>query len=100
MSPLTLLMCALIGAVLVLAVLRTRVAPQRRWVSPGRPRIARAWRAARFAKSAEAAAEIGGWENEGGSIAVAGSGDAAAAATPPAGSQAGERDRIIQPKVA
>jgi hypothetical protein len=86
MSRLILLMSAIIGAVLVLAVLGTRVALTRR--------------AARAAKSAEAAAEIGGWENEGGSIAVAGSGEATVAATPRAGSQAGERDLIIQPKAA
>ena len=92
MSPLTLLMCALIGAVLVGAVLSTRVAPHRRWVSPGRPRIALARRAAKIARNAKATAEIGGWENEGGSIAVA--------APAPEGPQAADGDRLIQPKAA
>jgi len=81
MSPLTLLMCALIGAVLVWAVVGTRVAPHRRWVSPGWPRISLARRATNRARNAEAAAQLGGWENEGGSVAVAGSADGPVAAT-------------------
>ena len=100
MSPLTLLMCALIGAVLVLAVLGTRVAPDRRWVLPWRPRIALPRRAASVAGSAEAAAEIGGWEDEGGSIAVAGPGDGPVAATLLEAPQTADRDRIVQPKAA
>jgi hypothetical protein len=90
MSPLILLMSALIGVVLVQAVLRTRVAPYRRWVSTGRPRIAIARRAA-AARRVEPMAGIGGWENEGGSIAVAGGSGAPVAAPPRARSQAADK---------
>ncbi|MGD0121279.1 MAG: hypothetical protein ABSC46_01815 [Candidatus Limnocylindrales bacterium] len=97
MSPLTLLMCALIGAVLVQVVLRTRVAPHRRWVSPGWPRIAMARRAA-IARAVEPTAVIGRWENEGGSIAVARAGDAPAAARPRAGPAPADHGQTIEPK--
>ena len=67
MFPLTLLMCALLGAVLVQAVIRTRMAPARRWVSVGKPRIAMARRNARASRIDPP--QIGAWENEGGSVA-------------------------------
>jgi hypothetical protein len=75
MSPLILLMLALVGAVLVQAFIRVVVAPRHRWVAVGRPRIAMARRTANAGR-VERSAEIGEWENEGGSVAVASGWDA------------------------
>ena len=57
MRRLALFLCALAGAVLVQAFIRMVVAPGRRTATAGRD---------------ESGQEIGDWENEGGSLAVAG----------------------------
>ena len=98
MSPLTLLMCALIGAILVSAVIGTRVASHPVWVPTGRLRTALARRAAAV-KGTEPRAAISGWENEGGSIAVAAEA-APLAGTPRAGPKVSDRGRFAGPKAA
>jgi hypothetical protein len=45
-------------------------------------------------------AGIGGWENEGGSVAGAGVSDAPVAAPPRAGPKAANSGRIVKPKAA
>ena len=97
MSPLTLLMFALIGVILVSAVIGMRVASHRAWVPTGRLRFALAGRAA-AARAAEPRTAISGWENEGGSIAAAAGSGAPLTGTPPAGTKVPEHGRIVQPK--
>jgi hypothetical protein len=85
MSPLILLLLALAAAVLVQAFVRNLVVPPRRWVSTGRPRLALARRRAisrrtmlagrSSSRELRPAAETASWENEGGSVATAGSAD-------------------------
>jgi hypothetical protein len=72
MSPLLLLLIALFGAVLIQAFIRVSVAPHRRWVSAGRPRVAIARRAADAAGASEVESKEAtrDWENEGGAVAV------------------------------
>ena len=98
MTPLTLLMCALIGTVLVEAVRRSRVGPHRRWFRSRLSRDAGARRAAAVG-GVEPTAGIGGWENEGGSMAVSGPIDAPVAPAR-AGQAAAHHGRIIEPKAA
>lgn len=77
MSPLILLVGALVVAVALQAFVRNVVAPRRRWVSTGRPRIAMARRRSISEQTAlaerdevrERAAELSDWENEGGAPA-------------------------------
>jgi hypothetical protein len=78
MSPLLLLLLALLLAVAIRAYLSVVIAPRRRWVSAGRPRIAMARRRsisrhaaiARRLEVRERPTEMSAWENEGGALAT------------------------------